>query len=428
MPDKHNVALVCLGVALAAALAVLTPLAIDHVTQRLGGDFAHAPEDAEWLLSPEARALIDQAYAGLDGRPVQDHYVMLLSPGQPSAADADIPSYLNPQFLSWLYPRRRLRGRIVFSAAGMDHAAQADGAHDAGAVYLARLLRLARALPEDHRLQLAALDQRYDPSGRPLPEATGLYVSNKRVWALAQAYPEQFRPVISVHPYRDDAIEALRKWHARGVETVLWRPAMQGMDPRDPALKKYYRTLAELDMRLLTRIGSAGPLALEDAGTGNPLAYRDALAMGVRLVMSNAASPKLYGDPDDPDAEPAPAFTWFLELAQDPALGDRLYGDIASLTRRDHLPQALTAVLQHPQLFDHLVYASGYPAPAVNAGISLAALVEHGFIEPQQSAALREIYDVNPLLFDFVLARSIRLPHTDLGLPAAAFTRRLAPD
>ena len=39
---------------------------------------------------------------------------------------------------------------------------------------------------------------------------------NQTIWDLSQKYPEIFTPTISVHPYRQDAIQELEKWAKLG--------------------------------------------------------------------------------------------------------------------------------------------------------------------------------------------------------------------
>jgi hypothetical protein len=48
-------------------------------------------------------------------------------------------------------------------------------------------------------------------------------------------------------------------------------------------------------------------------------------------------------------------------------------------------------------------------------------LVRGGYINADERESLNEIYDYNPLLFDFVLKRTIRLPGTKKRLPASVF-------
>lgn len=412
----------CSAVVLAAA-AVLIDAGGSALIGHLGGTWRHQPEEARWLLSDRARALVARAYDGLDG-PVRDHRVHLLSLGQIDSDDYDNRSFVHERFLRGWEPRARLYGEIYRHAAGVRDLDRGD------AEYIARLVRLARSLPGEHRIRLAALDQRYDRDGRPRPEETLYHVDNDYAMAVARKHPDLFSPVVSVHPFRRDAPEALADWARRGVRAVYWWPAAQGFNPADERLDPYYRALVEHDLTLLTHAGGAAGLMDGETHRDNPWHYRRALKQGVRVVLDYAGGGA--GGYPDPAAETGAedgktprisGVTMFLRLLREAGKDARLYAGIGALVQRDRVPEALAELLQHPDVFDRLVYVSDYPLPAVNAAVDIERLAEHGFVTPDQAAALAEIYDVNPLLFDFVVKRLIRLPHTDLGLPDAVFTR-----
>jgi len=67
------------------------------------------------------------------------------------------------------------------------------------------------------------------------------------------------------------------------------------------------------------------------------------------------------------------------------------------------------------------VNGSDYPLPAINVLIRTSTLRKQGYITTEERVLLNEVYDYNPLLFDFVLKRAIRLPGTDQRLPASIF-------
>jgi len=48
-------------------------------------------------------------------------------------------------------------------------------------------------------------------------------------------------------------------------------------------------------------------------------------------------------------------------------------------------------------------------------------LASDGFITKEERSALNEIYDYNPLLFDFALKRTIRHPETKQKLAPSVF-------
>ena len=67
------------------------------------------------------------------------------------------------------------------------------------------------------------------------------------------------------------------------------------------------------------------------------------------------------------------------------------------------------------------VNGSDYPLPAINALIWTRSFVRNGFITAEERRALNEIYDYNPLLFDFVLKRTMRHPETGQKLGPSVF-------
>jgi mannonate dehydratase len=91
------------------------------------------------------------------------------------------------------------------------------------------------------------------------------------------------------------------------------------------------------------------------------------------------------------------------------------------MTQFNRAGKPLTTILQREDLHERLVNGSDYPLPAVNALIRTRPLVKRGFITATEGKSLQEIYDYNPLLFDFVLKRALKLPGTDRRLPANLF-------
>jgi mannonate dehydratase len=87
----------------------------------------------------------------------------------------------------------------------------------------------------------------------------------------------------------------------------------------------------------------------------------------------------------------------------------------------NRMPVPLATLLKRQDLHSRLVNGSDYPLPAINSLIWTRALVRDGFITAAERQALNEIYDYNPLLFDFVLKRTVRHPETKQRLAASVF-------
>ena len=140
---------------------------------------------------------------------------------------------------------------------------------------------------------------------------------------------------------------------------------------------------------------------------GDWRAALDALDTDVRVVLTHCAAGGLAATQVCLQALRRRGNTWL-------ALG--------GYTHRHAVPDPLMAVLQSTDLHARYRWSSSWPAPAVNWAIWLRPLAKHGFIAKADVAPLRELYADNPLQFDLVLWRSLRLPGTQLGLPATVFS------
>ena len=377
------------------------------LTDRLGGAFHGAPEDA---LSPAASALVARAFADIGPAPLEDYHAHLVGLGV-GATHAEI----NPAMQSWWHPARRFKAHVFLSATGVEGTEHFDGD------YVARLVRLARGFGHPVRIHLLAMDHSYLPDGTLAPDQSDFYVPNEYVLAVARRYPDLFVPVISVHPDRPDALAELAKWAGQGVRFVKWLPNAQGIDPAQPRYDAFYRQLRELDLVLLTHTGAEG--AVDAAGAqelGNPLRLRRALDAGVKVIMAHCASRGQSDDLDQPGTR-ADSFDLFLRMMDDPRYRGLLFADISALTQWNRLPRPLLEVLRRPDLQARLVNGSDYPMPAINCVISLHKLETLGLIASADRQPLAEIYAHNPLLFDFVLKRALREPATGARLPAQLF-------
>ena len=208
---------------------------------------------------------------------------------------------------------------------------------------------------------------------------------------------------------------------------VKWLPNAMGIDPADELCDPFFRKMKELDLVLLSHGGEEKAVqAKEDQRFGNPLLLRRALDHGVRVIIAHCAGLGDNEDLDDPKRQSVPNFDLFLRLMSERRYEGLLFADISAMTQYNRIGGPLTTILQREDLHDRLVNGSDYPLPAVNLLIRTGALVQQGYITKEERACLNEIYDYNPLLFDLVLKRTIKLPGTERRLPAKVFMRNAA--
>ena len=390
---------------LLAGLFLISGCLID----RIGGAFTQQPEELEKSASPAARKLIDQALHDIDASRLVDFHTHILAIGT-SVGDA----FVNPRVLSGINIER-VKFWIYESASGIQSEKKTDEE------YVARLVRLARATKHRGKYHILAFDKHYKPDGIVNLEKTNMYVPNRYVIELGQKYPDIFLPIISVHPYRTDALQELDKWARTGVKYVKWLPNAMGMDPANPMIEPFYKKMKEHGMILLSHAGEEQAVeAEEDQRLGNPLRLRKPLELGVRVIIAHAASLGECDDHDNPQAK-ANCFDLFLRLMDEPKYAGLVFGEISAMLQFNRMPVPLATLLKRPDLHSRLVNGSDYPLPAVNALIHTRSLARDGFITAEERRALNEIYDYNPLLFDFVLKRTIRHPETKQKLAASMF-------
>ncbi|HMF49011.1 MAG TPA: amidohydrolase family protein [Candidatus Saccharimonadales bacterium] len=387
-------------------LLLLSGCLIDQI----GGAFSNPPEDLERNASKATRELIERAYEGIDPTRIVDHHLHVLAVGT-SAADA----FVNPRMRHGLN-LERLKFQVYASASGIKHIDDADRE------YVERLARLIRALKYHGKYRILAFDKHYHADGAVDLGKTNMYVPNRYVVELANKYPDIFTPVISVHPYRTDALQELEKWAQAGVKYVKWLPNAMGMDPANPSIDPFYFMMKKYRMILLSHTGEEQAVeAEEDQRLGNPLLLRRPLDLGVRVIMAHSASLGTCDTVDNGLAKKESCFDLFLRLMDEPKYVGLLFGEISAITQYNRMPTPLATLLSRQDLHPRLVNGSDYPLPAINALIRTTSLASNDFITTGERQSLNEIYDHNPLLFDFVLKRTLRHPKTRQKLAASIF-------
>ena len=307
--------------------------------------------------------------------------------------------YINPRMASLLHPTLYLRRAFFLNAA--------CGESDRS--YVERLRALANELRPGAKLLLFAFERVHDARGAPDPEHSAFYVPDAYARDTARAHPERFEWVASIHPYRPDALEALAQAKRDGARAVKWLPAAMGIDPQSPRCAPFYDALRAHELPLITHAGAERAVAGHGSDDyGNPLRLRRALDAGVRVVIAHCAS---FGEDHDLDRGAhgpyVPSFELFARLMNDARYEKTLYGDISALTQLNRVRPALARLLQEERWHARLLNGSDYPLPGVMPIYSVDYLVSLKLLEPAAAALLSEIRLYNPLLFDFVLKRSL---------------------
>ena len=376
----------------------------------IAGAFTHQPEELKTRISTKAGDLIKRAFDDIDPARLIDYHTHVAGIGKGTGA------FVNPKMLTWRHPFHHLKFRVYLSAGAVTDIERAD------AEIVERLVRLVSNIEGHGRHRLLAFDKNYNRDGTPNLEKTEFYVPNDYVFELAEQHPDLFEPVISVNPFRPDPLAELERGAKRGARIVKWLPNAMGINPSDPQCEPFYQKMKALGLVLLSHGGEEKAVeAKEDQRLGNPLLLRRALDQGVRVIVAHCAGLGNNIDLDDRERKRVPNFDLFLRLMDEKRYQGLLFADISAMTQYNRIGRPLTTILKREDLHERLVNGSDYPLPAVNVLIRTGALVKQGYIATEERACLNEIYDYNPLLFDFVLKRAIKVPGTEKRLPASIF-------
>ncbi len=355
-----------------------------------------APPDAP--LSDEAKALAARAWEGLTPQQVLDCHVHVVGLGTGGTG-----CEVNPKLQSWASPAEALKFSVYLGAAGITEPERAD------AQYMELLQRYADTAPHG-RFLLFPFDKAHDEQGAPLDAESEFFTPNDYVARLAKAAPSLFVAAASVHPYRKDAVDALERAAADGAVAVKWLPNAMNIDPGSPKCDAFYAALERLGLPLITHAGEEKAVHAEERQRlGNPLLLRRPLEKGVRVVVAHCAS--LGQNPDLDKGEGAAwldNFDLFVRLMEEKQWEGRLFGEVSAVTLWNRLGKPLEVLLGSPQLQARCVNGSDYPLPAVNVLMQTRPLVSAGYLSAVERELLNEIDRHNPLLYDFVMKRTLK--------------------
>jgi len=317
--------------------------------------------------------------------------------------DGNTGIWISPQMSSPFHPLQNLQRRFYLNAACTER----EGRVDEDFVW--RLMAYLDEFPRGFKVMLLSFDYHYDDAGTKHEESSAFFVPDRYAADLAHRFPDRCEWICSVHPARSDAVEALDWAAKRGARAVKWLPSAMGIDPASAKYDGFYEALVGLDLPLLTHGGEEQAVqGAKMEELNNPLRLRRPLDHGVRVIVAHCASLGEHADIDRGSNGPrTDAFGLFVRLMDEPRYEGRLFGDISAVTQVNRAGRPLEILLARSDWHSRLINGSDYPLPGVMPLFSVRRFVEQSYLTSSQAAVVSEIRDYNPLLFDFVLKRSL---------------------
>ncbi|MFC1749277.1 hypothetical protein ACFL2V_10775 [Pseudomonadota bacterium] len=424
-------------------------------------------------LSEPSLAMVDAAFQGIvEGENIDFHvHVVGLGDtvtvfedemdantvGECRASDfAGSPVYINERrFSFWRNPMLFAKTRFLMKATGitqglwdsLDRAAANNN-------YVNHLLGLVGNYrprsDKPGKFLLLAMDGHYVDGVIDWAQ-TDIRVPNKYVIRLSDCmnrlYQQRhrthfspFMPAISIHPEREDAVDALRMFSTDS-RYLKWLPNTMNINPASGKIKVFLNEMKARDVTLVTHTGheDATEALEEHQRYGNPTLHQSALEHGMKVIMAHAGykgssfhhahgeeheNSELFNDMLESypnNLKGGLSATVFVEHSNCAAdLGYSCLGNTSPLAN-----QLKRILLDKDQRYaERMVYGSDYPLPSIGLLKPTRELMYRGFLSQEQARLLNEIWGVNPLLYDFVLKRTIRHPENiNKQLPASMFDK-----
>src|ERR1044071_2200416 len=308
------------------------------------GSFKHQPEEIG-RLSPNAADLIKRAFDNIDPARLIDYHTHVAGLGAGTNG-----TFVNPKMRTWRHPFHRLKLKVYLSGSGVTDEHRADDPS------ISRLVRLGSSIEGHGKYKLLAFDKNYNCDGSANLAKTEFYVPNNYVFDLVAAHPDLFEPVLSINPYRLNALKDLAEGARLGARIVKWLPNAMGIDPSDERCDPFYAKMRELDLVLLSHGGEEKAVeAEEDQKLGNPLLLRRALDHGVKVIIAHCAGLGTNEDLDSKDRERRHNFDLFLRLMDEKRYEGLVFGEVSAMTQFNRIGKPLRTIFEREDLHERLV-------------------------------------------------------------------------
>ena len=346
--------------------------------------------------------LVRATWEGIDTHQVWDGHSHLAGAG-----DSDSGIWVNPDMRSLWHPLQFVRYKFYLDAS----CAVATDAPTIDEGVILRLRQLQRGLPMGYRSLLLAFDYLHDQQGKPDTSKSPFYVPNTYAQQTAERYPEDFGWIASIHPYRKDAISALDAAVKHNARAVKWLPSVMGIDASSPQCDVFYESLVKHNIPLLTHVGEEQAVSSSSSETyNNPLLFRRALEHGVRIIFAHCAS---LGNSVDIDkgkhAQTVANLELFARLMAEQKWEKQVFGDIAAVTQVNRDRWMIEKIIQNDQWHDRLIFGTDNPLTGVLPLYSPQNFVDWGMLAANEAEVLSEIRRYNPILFDVMLKRLLKV-------------------
>ena len=346
--------------------------------------------------------LVLRAIEGLDTEQLWDCHFHLIGDGLAPGRDGELSGiWLNPGMRQWRNFTQRLQYGFYLDAACLTSDSTIDQQ------FVDNVTRLLNDSLIGSKFMLLAFDYQYNNGGEVVQNESTFYVPNSYAAKVANTH-NQLEWIGSVHPYREDALEALDWCAQKGARAIKWLPPAMNIDPASSRCNSFYEKLVELKLPLLTHAGEEKAVHSEELQSlSNPLLLRTPLDKGVKIIVAHCASLGKSEDIESQSRTMTSNFELFARLMNDSNYSDNLLADISAINLINRDISEVKTILENQAWHERLLYASDYPLPGVMPIVSSTYLASKGLLNEQQAQVLTQVRRHNVWLFDLLQKRML---------------------
>ena len=232
--------------------------------------------------------------------------------------------------------------------------------------YVAAIAAAVKQSQHIEKTCLFGVDSRVDKKGRQQHRDKTVCAMNQDVLDVANRYPDQFIPFLSVNPQRPNALDLIDKYSGLGFSGAKFLQNYWGVDLNNPDFIPYYEKLRDRKLPLIVHIGSEITIDSDKRYEGSNMLDLP-LACGVTVIAAHMGLGQFQHK----------LFPW-RNLSRNPAWFDadyfrilelmeqhnNLYADISAML----IPlraRALEHLSKQTQIHHKLLFGTDYPVPFI---------------------------------------------------------------
>ncbi len=211
---------------------------------------------------------------------------------------------------------------------------------------------------------LFGVDSRFDERGKEIHRDKTVCAMTEDALGVAQRYPDQFIPFLSVNPRRQDALDRIDEYAERGCRGAKFLQNYWALDLNDEGLIPYYEKLVAHQLPLIVHVGSEYTIQSDGRYEGIDMVDLP-LACGVTVIAAHMGLGRvqhklrpwrnLTRNPAHFDSD----YFRLLEMLQ---RHDKLYADISAILAPLRA-RALRHLAQQKAVHEKILFGTDFPVP-----------------------------------------------------------------